>query len=381
MLKLNSLFKSVISLTLIFVSNLFKNKDKKIIMFYFPIKIYQDNLLNLVDKLKSNNKVILAYNYLSAKEIKQNTNSYFIDFDLIKFIPLKDFFLKDINIFITSYFVYVYPPKSKNVYISHDIYDAPMVNKNLEKNIFLRIKKLDYIFVSSEISLNYFHAQFKKFNIKFNSKIINTGYTKLDYIEKIIRSQSSNKKKDYILLAPGYSLAFKKFNMYKNILTILEELLNQTNEKIIFRPHPLDLTNKGRKDLVAKINRKFKNNINFKSDFSPSYLNSYKNSKLLITDLSSTAYTYAFSTIKPVVFFSKNEKKLKLDNFYNLNYFKDRKNIGFIVASIDDLINLVKNKRYNSNKITSSILKLRKNRIEFFGSAVKRTVAEINKIL
>ena len=36
-----------------------------------------------------------------------------------------------------------------------------MVNKNLEKNIFLRIKKLDYIFVSSEISSNYFHAQFK----------------------------------------------------------------------------------------------------------------------------------------------------------------------------------------------------------------------------
>ena len=380
MLKLNSLLKTVISLTLIFVSNLFKNKDKKIIMFYFPIKIYQDNLLNLVDKLNTNNKVILAYNYLSAKEIKQSTNSYFVDFDLIKFIPLKNFFLKDINIFITSYFVYVYPPKSKNVYISHDIYDAPMVNKNLERNIFLRIKKLDYIFVSSEISLNYFHAQFKKFNIKFNSKIINTGYTKLDYIEKIIRSQPSNKKKDYILLAPGYSLAFKKFNMYKNILIILKKLLNQTNEKVIFRPHPLDLTNKGRKDLVAKINRKFKNNINFKSDFSPSYLNSYKNSKLLITDLSSTAYTYAFSTVKPVVFFSKNEKKLKLDNFYNLNYFKDRKNIGFIVANIEDLINLVKNKRYNSNKITSSILKLRKNRIEFFGSAVKRTVAEINKI-
>ena len=113
MLKLNSLLKTVISLTLIFVSNLFKNKDKKIIMFYFPIKIYQDNLLNLVDKLNTNNKVILAYNYLSAKEIKQSNNSYFIDFDLIKFIPLKNFFLKDINIFITSYFVYVYPPKSK----------------------------------------------------------------------------------------------------------------------------------------------------------------------------------------------------------------------------------------------------------------------------
>ena len=92
MLKLNSLLKTVISLTLIFVSNLFKNKDKKIIMFYFPIKIYQDNLLNLVDKLNTNNKVILAYNYLSAKEIKQSNNSYFIDFDLIKFIPLKNFF-------------------------------------------------------------------------------------------------------------------------------------------------------------------------------------------------------------------------------------------------------------------------------------------------
>ena len=70
-------------------------------------------------------------------------NSFFIDFNLLKFIPMSNFFLKDIKIFLTSYVVYVFPPKSINIYISHDIYDAPMVNKSLEKKIFLRINKLD----------------------------------------------------------------------------------------------------------------------------------------------------------------------------------------------------------------------------------------------
>ena len=91
-------------------------------------------MLNLVDQLNTNNKVILAYNYLSAKEIKQSNNSYFIDFDLIKFIPLKNFF-KGYKYFYSSYFVYVYPPKSK-MFISHDIYDAPMVKKTSKKIYF-----------------------------------------------------------------------------------------------------------------------------------------------------------------------------------------------------------------------------------------------------
>ncbi len=46
-------------------------------------------------------------------------------------------------------------------------------------------------------------------------------------------------------------------------------------------------------------------------DQSADYLSNYGNSCCLITDMSGTAYTYAFFTLKPVIFYSKNETKLK----------------------------------------------------------------------
>ncbi len=174
--KFISFLKSIISLFSIYLLIVMKMRHKKIIMFYFPVKIYQENLFDLIKLLEKKNNVFLVYNSSSINEIKNHSNSFFLDFDLIKYIPFANFFLKDIKIFLSSYIVYVYPPKSKNIYISHDIYDAPMVNKNLERKIFLRINKLDYIFLSSKISVDYFKSQFKKFKIRYNPKLINTGY-------------------------------------------------------------------------------------------------------------------------------------------------------------------------------------------------------------
>ncbi len=380
MKKILPLFKTTLSLISIYILGIFQNKNKRSIMFYFPVKIYQDNLFDLIKKLKKNNNIILVYNLYSKDEIKDKKNSFFIDFNLLKFIPLSNFFLKDIKIFLTSYVVYVFPPRSINTYISHDIYDAPMVNKSLERKIFLRINKLDYIFVSSKISLDYFKSQFKKFKINAKPKLINAGYIKLDHIKKRIKNSEKNNKKKYILIAPGYSYAFRQYNMYQYLEKIIEKILIQSYEKIIYRPHPLDLTPKGDVKIVKKIINKFKNNKNFSYDFSTSYLKSFKNSKFLITDLSSTAYTYSFATERPVIFFSKNEQKLKKDYFSKLNYFKDRNKIGVVTRNINDLIKIFKNKTLYNSKIQKNIINLRKNRIEFFESAVKRTASEINKI-
>ena len=108
--------------------------------------------------------------------------------------------------------------------------------------------------------------------------------------------------------------------------------------------------------------------------------NSIKNSKLLITDLSNIAFTYAFTTEQPVIFFSKNENKLKSDYFSKLYFFKDRKKIGAIVENVSKLVNIIRKNSLNKVHIYNNIISLRKNRIEFFGSAVKRTANEINKI-
>lgn len=378
--KFISFLKSIISLFSIYLLIVMKMRHKKIIMFYFPVKIYQENLFDLIKLLEKKNNVFLVYNSSSVDEIKNHSNSFFLDFDLIKYIPFGNFFLKDIKIFLSSYIVYVYPPKSKNIYISHDIYDAPMVNKNLEKKIFLRINKLNYIFLSSKISVDYFKSQFKKFKIQNNPKLINTGYLKLDNLINKTKISFTKKESQNILIAPGYSFAFKNYNMYSIIDKIFYELLDKTNEKIIFRPHPLDLTKKGDLEKVENIIERFKNYKNFNYDLSVSYVKSYKKSKILITDLSSTAYTYAFSNEKPVIFFSKNENKLKKDYFSDLNYFKDRQKIGYVVTNVRNIINIVQKINSKKNTIKRKIINLRKKRIFYLGKSVKKTLKEIDAI-
>ena len=99
MTKLFFLFKTIISLISIYLLIVFKIKHKKIIMFYFPVKIYQDNLYDVINVLKKRNDILLIYNDASKKEIEQHKNSFFVDFHLLKFKPFNNFFLRDINIF------------------------------------------------------------------------------------------------------------------------------------------------------------------------------------------------------------------------------------------------------------------------------------------
>ena len=60
--------------------------------------------------------------------------------------------------------------------------------------------------------------------------------------------------------------------------------------------------------LIFLLIKKYKDNENFEFDLSTSYIKSYKKSKMLITDFSGTAYTYAFSNEKPVIFYSSLNK-------------------------------------------------------------------------
>ena len=88
-----SLSKTIKSLTKIFYITNYINKNIKVIMFYFPVKAYQENIMELVKNLKKKNYlIILAYNFSSASEIKKSQNSYFIDFGYLKFIPFKKIF-------------------------------------------------------------------------------------------------------------------------------------------------------------------------------------------------------------------------------------------------------------------------------------------------
>ena len=66
--------------------------------------------------------------------------------------------------------------------------------------------------------------------------------------------------------------------MAKCLFETIEYLLN-LGEKVIYRPHPIDLTKKGNIKLVDLVKSKFKKNSNFELDLSSSYLRSYSEAK------------------------------------------------------------------------------------------------------
>ena len=98
----------------------------------------------------------------------------------------------------------------------------------------------------------------------------------------------------------------------------------------------------------------------------------------LITDLSSTAYTYAFATEKPVIFYSPNEKSLKKNKFLSFYYFIDRSKIGITLTKFNQikkkLIYFQKQKLIYKKRIIS----LRNQIIEYFNKSLMRTKKIIN---
>ena len=153
------------------INRRFKNNKKlKFILFYFPVKSYQENILDLVKKMKKNKNIFifLIYNKYSSSEISKQKNSLLIDFDYLRFVPFSNIFLNKINLFISNYIAYIYPPKSTNIYISHDITDIQMVNNEIEKKLFSALLKIDYIFLSSDIVVKDYIKKFKLFYKKKN---------------------------------------------------------------------------------------------------------------------------------------------------------------------------------------------------------------------
>lgn len=351
---------------------------KKVVFFYFPIKSYQANLIELIDHLKKekNIEVILGYVISSSSEIKNLKNSFFLNLGYIRY-------LFNIDLLVTSYVVYSFPKAKNKIYISHDIYDAPMVNENVEENLIKTLKNYDYIFLSSEITIETLQKKIdlhprNTFENK-KTKLINTGYLKLDHVyQKVSKSKI---EENSILLAPTLSSTLSEYNLNQYLDDLIKKILDYKQFRLIYRPHPGDIKNSEQYKKIMNIAEKFKNNKNFDLDVNTSYLESYKKSKFLITDFSGTAFTYAFSKLRPVLFISINENKLLNSNLNSLFYFKDREEVGKIIKNIDNLKEEIHSVNEQISFFSNKIKNLRSKRIRFFNSSIKQSLHSINQIL
>ena len=344
---------NVIALNIVIIFQKILNK-KKIIIFYQP----NQKLLNIhtyyIEKLfeKKNNKYYVIYLHQNYSFTKKN---YFFIIDYFcNYIYNCDFFISN-NVCDS------FTPNSINIYIHHDIFDTPLVIAKKEKTLRDRLLKYNHILLASGLAKKIFINLFG-LTMKPNIEII--GYFKLDFLlnEKIKKT-----KVPTIIIAPTDYKAFPQFSLYKDAILIINYILKKTNLNVVFRPHP---SNIGSKKLINLLGH-FKENERVILDDSHNYQETYNSANLMITDISGTAYTYAFLTKKPVIFYCSFNKRLE-NKFKNLSYFKERNTIGMTVRGKNQLhkLNLILNnkKKYekNINQLIKENIKIGKTKSNLF---------------
>ena len=367
-MSINRIYFGIISIINILVINVCivfqKILKKKIIVFFHPrsdLKSISEYYINPLFKSKYKNQKVF---------ILENSSRFLLSHTLIKETFLK--YLIGVDVFFNNYLCDTFPINCKKIYIHHDIYDTPIANKKVYKQIRSRLIKYDYILLPSIKSKTIFDdlgIDYTKKNIQFEY----IGYFKLDLLKdkKNVNSKVSNK----IVIAPTNFLSFSDMSLYKNIYNIIDSIFKYSNLEVILRPHPSNFES-AKVKLIAK---RYNKNERFFLDTSKNYFKTYKNSCCLISDLSGTAYTYSLLTEKLVIFYSNYEKKLKTLNYHKLNYFKDREKVGYVVNNLKYLIKIIKNNNRLSIKLKKKQNKLKK--IFHIGFTKQRFAKFLNKII
>ena len=325
---------------------------------YSIINLILLNILLFLKKIYYKKKIIFFYN---PKKNLTKMHTFYMDDFLLKFdkhnvffggkiILFGYFYIKEsllryiynVDIFVSNNVCDNFSHNSKRVYLHHDIYDTPLVEKKKEKEITKRLSKYDFILLPSTKSKYIFEKTF--FNVKNKPKILYLGfYPKLNYLlkKKIISKKINNN----IIIAPTDFLAFPKLTIQPYLQNLISHLIKE-NYIVTYRPHPSNIKEKK----VLILTNRFRNNKNFKLDITSNYFNNYSSSNIMITDISGTAYTYAFLTKNPVFFYSRNEKLIKKTYYNNLSYFKDRQKIGKVFLSTKSIIAFFEKNKNNKFK-------------------------------
>lgn len=347
----------------------FKFKNKKIIFFYDPNKQHNQSINYIEDLFNDFGEEFLIFFGFNSPNISGH-NNYYIKYSFLKWIF-------KVDIFFSNYVSDIFTNNSIKVYLHHDIYDGPLVDINKEKEFFQRLTNYDYLFLSNKKSTIMFNHYFNKYKSNLNGnipKIMEAGYLKLDYLKKNIKTYNSINNN--IVIAPTLHKHVEKLSMFDDLKKMIEILLSDKERKVIFRPHPINR----KTHLTLEIEESFKNDNNFKLDISNEYYDTYSNSMCLITDISGTAYTYAFLTKKPVIFFSKNEELVNEFGYSERNYFKNRNKVGIIVKNLDEIQNTINNIKNIKKDIKTSISRLEKEEIYYLGNSKSRMKELIKKI-
>ena len=348
---------------------------KKTISVYFPDSAYREQVGDILNKLrKVNHNAITFVGTICNDKHENGEHVYYGGHGIVEQ-------MKFVDLFICATYAHDLPKNSKKVYFMHDIHDSPV---SKEEDVLKMISEYDYHFAPSPSVLERVKIQITKAKdegyLKEEKEIclIQGGYIKLDQNLKLFEKY---KKEEKVLIhAPTVidadiaDCACLPQHSEKVIEALLE---NFPDYKVIFRPHP----HTAKTAPSLRIAEKHKNNPRFIFDDNGSfYMSNYAKSALMITDFSGTAFTYAFTTLRPVIFFSHNENTFQ-KKFDDHKFVQDRHKIGVVAQNINELIKNIRLLLKEKNTFKSKIKKYRDSLIYNLGHSEEYFVENIDYIL
>lgn len=327
--------------------------NHKTVAIYFPSCAYREHVGNIAKRLR--NKGYNALTFVGTVCNDKYEKEEYVFYGGHGIVNQMDF----VDVFIVPTLTFGLPQNAKKIYFVHDIHDSPIGNENRLLRLTL---EFDYFFLPSRPVVDRVKRQVSKArnmfgkNAEANKKIclITGGYIKFDRNLEYFAKHKRNEKT--LIYAPTVT---KGQTLLEDIVSvphygdqIIETILNNFPDyDLIFRPHPHTLYTSE----VQSISNKYKTHPRFIFDDNASfYMGSYSMSALMITDMSGTAYTYALTTSRPVVFFLPQEKEIR-ERFKGYRYFEDIDKIGCVANDTRELIEKIRWLLNNKNRFQTRI--------------------------
>ena len=258
--------------------------------------------------------------------------------------------------------------KRSKVYPVHYVYIFHSLNSTQRAYKKTAFDNFDTIFCTGNYQIIEIQTRERKFNLR-GKKLIKHGYGRLDtlineVLNTNIRKNASDKK--VVLIAPSWG----DYGLIETKGQEIVSTLLDSGFDVILRPHPVTLKKSNK--IIQKIEKEFKDNLNFKLETDIRSTESWFLCDCMISDLSGAAIEYAFAFEKPVLYVVTPEKIVQ-ENEIGLVPLEEkiRSEIGEIVSLSQ--LSLIPSKinqfLLSQNKFKEKIQKIREETIFNIGNS------------
>ena len=194
--------------------------------------------------------------------------------------------------------------KRSKVYPVHYVYIFHSLNSTQRAYTNTAFDNFDTIFCTGNYQIIEIQERERKFNLG-KKKLVKHGYGRLDTLideaqSTDIRKRASNNK--VILIAPSWGANGLIETRGQEIVHILLD----SGFDVILRPHPMTIKKSNK--VIQKIEKEFKDNLNFKLETDIRNTESFFLCDCMISDWSGVAIEYAFAFEKPIFYVDTPQK-------------------------------------------------------------------------